>query len=347
MRCDGVHLAGGAVWLPDRQPVADAVASGRYDAGEQAANAYDTVTVAGAGDDDAPPRMAARAGAAALARSGVDPDEVDLLLHASLWFQGVDFWGAAAYVHDQVLHGNRHAPALDVQQMSNGGLGALELAASYLQADPGRRSAVVTTGDRFHLPAFDRWRSDLPGIVYGDGAVGVVLSRSGGFARLLAIRTVVDTGLEGVYRGDGEFGLVPGDAVRPVDNRRRRQEFADRTGPDDVVGRAPRGVVEAVEATVADAGVAVADISRFVFPSVGREVLCKGYLEHLGVPVERTTFDLARQTAHVGAGDQLIGLVRLVEERALAPGDLVMLVGIGAGFSWTGAVVEMLEQPAW
>jgi 3-oxoacyl-[acyl-carrier-protein] synthase-3 len=326
-------------------PVAEAVAAGAYDAQEQARNDYASVTVAEAGD--APPVMAVRAARAALDRSSVAPGDISLLLHASFWFQGIDFWSAAPYIHNAVLPGNRHAPAIDISQMSNGSLGGVELAASYLAADPARRAALVTVADRFQLPGFDRWRSDVAGIVYGDGGAAIVLSRDGGFARLLAIVTVVDTRLESMYRGSQPFGVRSGEAGWPLDNRARRRAHLDGTGFETVVERTTAGLTGAVERALLESGVKRTDIARFVFPSVGLASLSSRYLEPLGLDLPVTTWDWGRRTGHVGAADQIIGLAQLVDSGTLEPGQHAMLVGIGAGFSWSGAVVEIDRRPGW
>jgi 3-oxoacyl-[acyl-carrier-protein] synthase-3 len=338
MRCDDLFIAGLARHLPGVLEVADAVAEGRYDAEEQAANGYVSVTVAGG---QAPPEMAARAGGLALERSGVAAGEVSLLLHASAWFQGVDYWPAASYVHRVVLGANRRAPALDVAQMCNGMLGALELAASHLLAVGSRRGALVTTADRFEDPGFDRWRGDVGGIVYGDGAAAVVLAREG-FARLLAVGTVVDTGLEAMYRGAEEFAVAPG---RGVDIRARRRAFM--AGTAGVADRTTAGLTEAIELALEEAGVKLAEVARFVFPNVGLETLRTRYLAPLGLEVAATAWEWGRRTGHVGAADQLTGLAELVETGAVGPGERVMLIGIGAGFSWTCAVVEITARPPW
>jgi 3-oxoacyl-[acyl-carrier-protein] synthase-3 len=345
MRCDGLFVAGIAHWLPAMVPVAEAVAAGAYDAQEQARNDYASVTVAEA--DDAPPVMAVRAARAALDRSSVAPGDISLLLHASFWFQGIDFWSAAPYIHNAVLPGNRHAPAIDISQMSNGSLGGVELAASYLAADPARRAALVTVADRFQLPGFDRWRSDVAGIVYGDGGAAIVLSRDGGFARLLAIVTVVDTRLESMYRGSQPFGARSGEAGWPLDNRARRRAHLDGTGFETVVERTTAGLTGAVERALLESGVKRTDIARFVFPSVGLAGLSSRYLEPLGLDLPVTTWDWGRRTGHVGAADQIIGLAQLVDSGTLEPGQHAMLVGIGAGFSWSGAVVEIDRRPGW
>jgi 3-oxoacyl-[acyl-carrier-protein] synthase III len=345
MRCEGLFVAGIAHWLPAMMPVAEAVAAGVYDAEEQARNGYASVTVAGA--DDAPPVMAVRAARAALDRAAVMAEDISLLLHASFWYQGIDFWSAAPYIHHAVLPGNRHAPAIDISQMSNGSLGAVELAASYLAADPARRAALVTVADRFQLPGFDRWRSDVAGIVYGDGAAAAVLSRDGGFARLLAIATVVDTRLESLYRGSQRFGAMSGAAGWPVDNRARRRAHVQGSGHETVVEQTTNGLTEAVSRATQEAGVERAGIARFVFPSVGLAGLSSRYLEPLGLDLAKTTWEWGRRTGHVGAADQISGLTELVDRGALRPGERAMLIGIGAGFSWTCAVVEIERKPAW
>ena len=339
-----MYLGGVAAWLPPAVSVAEAVATRDYDADEQAGNEYVSITVA---NGEAPPEMAVRAARTALRRSGVAPGDVALLLHTSAWFQGVDFWGAASYVHREVLDGGRHAPALDVAQMSNGSLGAVELAASYLAATPSRRAALVTTADRFARPGFDRWRSDGRGIVYGDGAAAAVLTRAGGFARLRAVATVVDTRLEPIYRGDEPFGLVSGHAGRPVDIRERRRAFMEATtGRQDVVEWINAGLTEAVGQALDESETQLGDIARFVFPNIGLSALQR-YLELLGVSLADTTWERGRRIGHVGGADQLIGLAHLVEGGHVGPGERVMLVGIGAGFSWSCAVVEMLDRPTW
>ncbi|HEV7933550.1 MAG TPA: hypothetical protein VGP70_14730 [Actinomadura sp.] len=41
------------------------------------------------------------------------------------------------------------------------------------------------------------------------------------------------------------------------------------------------------------------------------------------------------------------GLAHLAANDLPAPGDLVMLVGIGAGSAWSCAVIDMGERPEW
>src|SRR4051794_22420965 len=95
-----IYLAACEAWLPaTRDPAEEAVADGRYDADEWADSGYQSVLVS---EDAAPPEMAARAAVRALERSGHEPADVALVLHASIYHQGHDFWSAASYVQHAI-----------------------------------------------------------------------------------------------------------------------------------------------------------------------------------------------------------------------------------------------------
>src|SRR5262249_34861897 len=119
MRFNDIFVAGGASWLPPREPIGQ----DRDESRGQDGAGYESASIA----DEAPPDMAVRAGRLALARSGVDPAEVSLLLHAYAWYQGLDLWTASSYIHRELLGGNRSAQAIDLNQQCAGGVSALQL----------------------------------------------------------------------------------------------------------------------------------------------------------------------------------------------------------------------------
>jgi 3-oxoacyl-[acyl-carrier-protein] synthase-3 len=226
-------------------------------------------------------------------------------------------------------------------------VGGIDLAASYLAADPSRRAVLVTTADRFQLPGFDRWHTEGSSIVYGDGAAAIVLAKGAGFARLLAAKTLVDTSLEPMCRGDSEFSLVSQASLGPIDTQTRHLAYLKRAGTDQVIARTNEGLATAVRAVLDDAGLDLADISKFVFPNVGLGLLRVAYLEPLGVDLASTAWELGRTTGHVGGADALTGLTYLIEQGKVMPGDRVMLLGVGYGFTWACAIVECHEIPQW
>ncbi|GAA1675057.1 ketoacyl-ACP synthase III family protein [Fodinicola feengrottensis] len=344
MRYESLFVAGVGGWLPPAVNVAEAIADGRYPADAAVANDYAEITVA---DQDSPPEMAVRAGRLALERAGVGPEEVAVLLHASSWYQGIDFWPPASYIHRELLgNAGRYAPALDVQQMSNG-VAVLELAANYVAAGSERPAALVTCADRFQPPGFDRWGADTRNMVWGDGAAAIVLSRTGGFARLLAAATVSDTVVEGLNRAGEPFGTEPGHAGWPIDLRSRRRAYKEQGQLAGKENLSVDGLTDAVERTLDEAGRKLSDVTRVVFPNVSLATITDYYLAPLGLELPVTTWEWGRRTGHIGTADQFLGLADLLENDQVNAGDQVLLVGIGIGMAWSCAVLEILERPDW
>lgn len=298
---------------------------------------YRAVTIA----DRPAPDLAAEAGSKALAAAGVDPISLGLLLHAWIYHQGHDFWSPAHYVAREV--GALGATAIGVQQMCNGGAGAIELAAQALAADERLDHVLVTTADRFAAPAFDRWRGDY-GVCYGDGATAVVLGRRPGPYSLLAVRSTSAPELEQMHRGDDPFSLA---AHRndTIDIRRTKKAYLTRYGSDAFAFSCLRSLRRVLGAALEQAQLSGADIDVVAVPRLGLSVLEPAYL-----PVVRDVFARAqvvipgRRTGHLGAGDAAANLAELPTGADLAPGTLVALISGGAGFSWSCLILRVEDD---
>ncbi|WP_327676523.1 ketoacyl-ACP synthase III family protein [Kitasatospora sp. NBC_00458] len=337
MRYDDLYISAAAHRLPGRVAVADAVAAGLCDAAVARRTGLREISVA---DGEPPAEMAAAAARAALRASGHGPHDIDLVLHADVYYQGHDLWPPASYVQRAAV-GNR-CPAVEVRQMSNGGMAALELAAGYLRGTGGT-AALLTTGDWFGPPGFDRWRSD-PGTVYADGGTALVLSRRPGFAALRSLATVSDPDLEGLHRGDDPFGQAPFSHRPAVDLAAHKDDFVAVHGISYCVNRVSAGQEEALKRALADADTELAEIDWFVLPHLGLRRLTAAYLRPWGVDAAVTTWSWARTVGHLGAGDQYAGLAELAASGRVRPGQRCLLAGVGAGFTWSFAVVDVLAE---
>jgi 3-oxoacyl-[acyl-carrier-protein] synthase III len=335
-----LYIAGCGVHLPTTVTADQAIANGDVDPTLARSTGMTGVAVS----DASGPELAAEAAAVALRRAGVDASDVDLLLHASFFYQGFDLWAPASYVQ-RVAVGNQ-CPAMEVRQVSNGGMAALDLAWAYLTADPGRSAALLTTGDRFGAPRFDRWNSD-PGTVYGDGGTALVVSSRAGFARVLSLASVSVPDLEGMHRGDDAVGHGPF-SVRPVvDLEAHKRDFLRRNGVSPTVARVSSAQESVVKQALAEAGIGLADVGWFVLPHLGTHRLRAGYFTPFGIDPARSTYGWSRGVGHLGAGDPFAGFDHLATSGRLRPDDLCLLVSVGAGFSWSCAIVRVLSRPAW
>lgn len=340
MRWDGIYLASTGLWLPPLESTEEAVAQGRYDAEECAENGYVSVAVS---PGDSPAEMAARAGQQAVRRSGHDPRDFALVLHSGFYHQGQDYWTPASYVQENTIGGD--APAMEVGQMSNGGLAALELAAAYVRLDEERPAALITTGDRFCPPGFDRWGSEK-GLLYGDAGTAIVVSSRGGFAQLVATSHVSEPALEALYRGNGftDHSLSEG---LPLDLRSRKKVYLTQHGTEAMMATMSLRTGEVVKRALEQAGVPLDGVARIVLPHLGYGAVRWQFVDALGIEEDRTTWAYGRRVGHLGAGDQLAALDDLAVSGALDVGDVVLLIGSGVGFTWSAVVLRIVEQPSW
>ncbi|KAA9166505.1 3-oxoacyl-ACP synthase [Amycolatopsis acidicola] len=321
MRFEDVFVAATGRWLPPAEPSAGGITSVTVSQGESA------------------PEMAALAAGQALSRMDAAVG-VDLLLHADVYYQGHDLWAPASFILRRT--GLPDCPAVEVRQLSNGGMAALGLAATHLLGEG--TAVLVTAADRFCPPGFDRWRSD-PGTVYADGGAALVLARGGGFARLRCLVTESDPGLEAMHRGDDPFGVAPFSVRGRVDLDACKRAFLAGSDISGTVARVAGRQHAAVKRALAEAEVTLAEIDWFVLPHFGRRRLVQTFLRPFAIDVERTTWPWGRGVGHLGAGDQLAGLDHLASAGLLRPGQRCLLAGVGAGFTWSCAVVEVVSTP--
>ncbi|GAA3632221.1 ketoacyl-ACP synthase III family protein [Microlunatus ginsengisoli] len=331
-----LYVAAAASWLPEPVTLAQAEAAGRC-TGALARNTSMVSVCVSTGESA--PEMAVLAAREALRQTRYAGSDVDLILHACAYHQGHDMWSPASYIQRFAV-GNT-CLAIEVRQMSNGGMAAFELAAAYLRADHDKTAALITTADRFCEPGFDRWTTD-PSTICGDAGTAVVLSNRGGFARVRSLVTVADPGLEQGGRGDKPFSAAPLGAGAPIDIGGNTAVLVAELGLERLLARIEAGQRECFERAALEADVKFADIDWYVLPNMGRTRMKAHFFAPFEIDPERTTWDWGRRVGHLGAGDQLGGLAHLLGEEGLFPGQLVLLAGIGAGFTWTTAVLEVL-----
>ncbi|MCX4748916.1 ketoacyl-ACP synthase III family protein [Kitasatospora sp. NBC_01287] len=344
MRWENLYIAGLGAYLPEHEVTAEqAVAAGQYDAGRAEANGIHAVRVAS--HEETGPVMAAAAARQAIARSGHANEDFGLVLHSGMGHQGQDFWTPAHYVQNETVGGD--AAAIEFRQGSNGGLAGVELAASYIVSRPDTTAALVTAGDSFKLPYVDRWNSDDQ-TVYGDGAGAIVLSTRGGFAKVRSTASISESSLEPIYRGT-DWTDVPFESGRPADLDERKRSWLTRheSAYEEAMGRIGDKFAAVLGKALEDADTKLPDTQWFIHANVAQTIAEWGFYQPLGLDLSQTTYEWGKHLGHMGGGDHLIGLNHLFETGKPKAGDLVVAVGVGLGFMWTVAVIEVLDAPQW
>lgn len=282
--------------------------------------------IAGPGETTA--SLAIHAGAAALKRAELTPNDIDLLIVATASpEQPIPHTGA--FVADGL---GMRCGSFDLGAGCSGFLYALVVANAMLVAKGAGRALVIgsETLSRFTDPT-DRGTC----IIFGDGAGAVVLELAevGSDRGLLAWDLATDgsaTDILGIFAG--------GSRMPPTaDTVAKREHFLHMTG-SEVFRRAVRAVVASAGTVLDAAGVTAADVDWFV-PHQANARIVDAAATRLGIPDDRCVQNIDRY-GNTSAASIPIAIEEAVEDGRIRDGDLVLLSGFGAGMTWGSALLR-------
>jgi 3-oxoacyl-[acyl-carrier-protein] synthase-3 len=335
------YLRSIGVYLPAVVSIETAIAEGRYPAGE--AEYFRLRGAAVAGEIPAP-ELALRAARHAFERSGgLPPGDLDLLLYTDVWHQGPEGWDPQYYLQQHLVGGD--VLAVELRHGCCGLFSALQLTAGYLRPDGG--TALLVGADNHGTPLVDRWRM-IEGTVMGDAGCALLITTDTGFAQVRSINVTVLPEAEAV--NDGGVPMFPPDATagRPLDFAARNREFRKRLLEGDGAGvmlAIQKTLMELVDRTLKEAGITLSEVTRVAFPHGRRDDLEHRGLNWLGLTMAETTWEFGAGVGHLGVSDQFVALDHLLATGALAVGDHVLLIGLGAGTTMACAVLKILYIP--
>lgn len=334
-----------STWLPEgRSRAADMIAAGILDERDAENMGIEEIPVVT--DSAAAPDMAIRAALKALADAGRGAEELGILCHAWLYHQGYDMWSPAHYVANEV--GASNALPFGIQAMSNGGAIALQTVAGYLLADPRIRTGLATTSDAFREPGFLRWNS-MGSVVFGDGATAALVGRTGDGPDLYRLRSIVSSTaaeLEGMYRMGVDPTPAPLWGGEPIRTRAGQQDFLHKIGIDRFRDISNANVSGALNQALEEAGLEVDDprIKLCVLSRVGNRLLDLIYTPVLNARLSVEFLRLNAKTGHLGTGDALANLHDVRKLGKVGPGDVIINLTGGGGFTWSCIIAEVPED---
>lgn len=343
MRLNGTYGLVCCAWYPpDRQTVEEALAAGEVDRRTAADLGYTALPVS---EDTASPDMAVAAGVQVLERADCPAQTLSLVLHASVHHQGHDAWSAPHYIADRLEA--RDAVPIGLLQQCNGGAIGIELAVSRLQGDAQAGPALVTTGDRFLMPSWHRWRTDF-GMAAGDAGTAVLVHRNEGLRAdltLHSLATTVAAELEVMHRGADGLNADPLGHGPMIDVRRPKRHFVRTFGVEYFTKLARDRIREAVAEALESCGLAPDDprLRHAVLPRLGQKAMAETYAPALAESVSAPLLELGSATGHLGAGDLNASLADLATGDLLEPGQYAVVLNGGGGFTFTAAVVSRTD----
>jgi len=271
-----------------------------------------------AGSAMLPSDLAVEAGRQALARAGVDPRDLDVIISCGVARDVEE--PATAYIIQEKLGADR-AYCFDLVNACNGFISALDVLDSFIAS--GRcRTGLVAVGDI--LSQYVTWDAKSPNDLHMS-SMGYTFGDAGG-AAVLTRRDTNSQGLHGSwFLSDGSYWKV---AVIPLIDQKARYF---KSNASNIERAALEHVPGGVEEVMTFLGWTVEDIKLVIPHQVSSQIIEDLFYKRLRMPPEKIYWSFPHH-GNVGAASMPVALCHAMEAGLAAPGDKILLVGGSGGF---------------
>jgi len=273
-----------------------------------------------AAQDELASDLATKAAQRAIETAGLSPSEIDLLIVATTTPDMV-FPSTACIVQSKL--GISGSPAFDVQAVCCGFVYALNIADLFIKS--GQASNALIIGAEVYSRILD-WNDRTTCVLFGDGAGAVVLSSSeepgilktklhadGSFRDKLCVPGWVNAGeISGSPMVTMDGGTVFKFAVKVFEQTAR--ELLD------------------------EANLSIDDVDWFI-PHQANIRIMESTAKKLNLPREKLIATVDHH-GNTSAASIPLALDEAVQAGQVSRGDLLLLEGVGGGFTWGGALVK-------
>jgi 3-oxoacyl-[acyl-carrier-protein] synthase-3 len=256
----------------------------------------------------------------ALERAGVEPEEIDLIIVATVT-PDMMFPTTASLLAD--LLPAPKAAAYDLLAGCTGFVYALAQAHSMVSAGLSKK-ALVVGGDV--LSKILDWTDRSTLVLFGDGAGAVVIEGvdEGGFVGF-------ELGADG---GGGEHLWLPGSGSRTFEDADRLVKMNGR----EVFKFATRVMVSSAEALLDEVGRTIDDVDVYV-PHQANTRIIDYATKKLGIAEDRVIVNVDKY-GNTSSGSIPLALGDAEADGRLRKGSLVLMTGMGAGLTWGSTLME-------
>lgn len=279
--------------------------------------------------------IAAAAGRCALARAGLPPVEVDLIIACT---NTPDHWLPSLGATVQAKLGVRAGvPAYDLVTACAGWLAGVQTADALVRT--GQYRCVLVIGSEA-LTRYVDWSDRNTCILFGDGAgacligpVDEVEDRARARGRILGVH----------LHSDGRYGdvmsLPAGGTRQPASQEAvaQRLHLIHMNGPE-VFNHAVRDMVEVSREALAAHGLSAADVDWFV-PHQANLRLIQAVARRLGVPMERVALNLHKY-GNTSTATIPTCLDEYTQDGRIRRGQTVLMTAFGGGLTWAAGLLR-------
>jgi len=286
------------------------------------------------GDDVSTSDLALGASRIALERAGWGPDDLDLIVMATMT-SDTYIPGAGTLLQHKL--GGGYIPALDIRQQCTGFLHGLEVCDAYIRS--GIAGKILLVGADYQSRFMEKTTANRDTAVIfadGSGAVCIEAEQTDEKVGILASAFHAD----GKYADSLRVGIPArknGPAMDPevLANKEYFPYMDGRTVFKMAVTRLP----EVAGELLGKADMALADIDM-VIPHQANLRINEAFRDRLQLPSEKI-YNNIQEYGNTTSATIPIALDELMEKDMLKSGDDVLFIGLGAGLTWGGVLYRL------
>ncbi len=278
--------------------------------------------------------LALEASKIAMERAGWTPEDIDLIIFATL-SPDLFFPGAGCLLQHKL--GLETTPALDIRQQCTGFIYGLTTADAFIKA--GHANKILFVGAEVQSAALDiSTQGRNVTVIFGDGAGAVCLEGK---------ETDQETGvLASALHAQGKFARnlmieVPTFTGKDHLTEKMIQEGRHFTVMDgrNVFKHAVTKLPKVTDEVLEKAGLSIDDIDLFI-PHQANLRINQAVQKSLGLPDEKI-FNNIQRYGNTTAASIPIALDEALEMEIIGKGSTVCFLALGAGFTWGGLIFKL------
>jgi 3-oxoacyl-[acyl-carrier-protein] synthase-3 len=286
------------------------------------------------GDGNTTAVMGVKASKIAIERAGIDKNDIDLILFATL---SPDYYFPGSGVIVQKQLDIPTCPAMDIRNQCSGFIYALSTADQFIKT--GMYKNILIIGSENHSGGLDMTtRGRGVSVIFGDGAGAVVLSRSED-----ADKGILSTHLHSEGQFAEELALIGPSTIRWV------PEIMEANDPEDIsyypnmngqlvfknaVVRFSEVIMEGLKQNQM-----TPDQIDMLIPHQANLRISQFIQKKFGLSNDQVYNNIMRY-GNTTAGSIPIAMTEAWEEGKIKSGDLVVLAAFGSGFTWGSALIR-------
>lgn len=273
-----------------------------------------------AGPDEHNYQLATKAGRRALAVTGIDAQELDLIIVATLSPHMI-MPSTACFVQAEL--GAENAFAYDINAACAGFTYGLDLASNYIQNRPEMKVLLIGAET---LSARVNWQDRNTCVLFGDGAGAVILGSANDGRGVLGSRLHSDGSL---------WHLLCMDSPESHNPELRHEGFVGphiRMNGGEIFKHAVRMMEDAVNTLLRRHGLSIDDVDIMI-PHQANIRILSNLRDRLGIAEEKVFINLSKY-GNTSAASIPIALDEAHRQGRLHRGDLVLLCTFGGGLTW-------------